>query len=152
MYLSSPCPHLILSSLGSMNVCLPSPPNCVPKIEKRAVFCDIGIVCPWQKAHNLGAKFPANNLTSAIVPSMTIISLYLVFVNSKTQFAQVIQILCRNPGMRFLQQTTDDVYFFLRLKICRASAGFAILRPHSREILTIRSTNWALLSASTPLA
>src|SRR3954467_660065 len=41
---------------GRAKVLLPSPPYVVPSSENSAVFCEMGINCPSQNAHPLGAK------------------------------------------------------------------------------------------------
>jgi len=59
----APCPGCIGTQprrSGRAKVDVPLPPKLVPKILKREVFWSIGISCPSQNAHPLGAKFPAN--------------------------------------------------------------------------------------------
>ena len=41
---------------GRAKLLTPSPPYVVPNSENKAVFCDMGIICPWQNAHPFGAK------------------------------------------------------------------------------------------------
>src|SRR5579883_3291723 len=42
----------------------PFPPNFVPKMENKTVYCEIGSNRPSQSAQPLGAKLPQNILTS----------------------------------------------------------------------------------------
>ena len=54
-------------------------------------------------------------------------------------------------GAVVIEQTGSPAHFF-KLRISRASSGVATSLPYSRITRAARSTNWALLSASLPLA
>jgi len=53
-------------------VVVPFPPYTVPKIENRAVFDAILMICPWQNAQFIGAKLPAKQVVYPITPSIVV--------------------------------------------------------------------------------
>jgi hypothetical protein len=59
---------------GSAKVDLPSPPYMVPSSAKRAVFCEMGISCPLQKAQPLGGKLNGKMRISATKGSAMTVS------------------------------------------------------------------------------